>query len=71
VSARRWCWRQSAGSATRSDTTEIIVTVEGHHATARADVVAALDHLETLLRTHATPVTLRRAVLDAASPAFL
>ena len=34
VSARRWCWRQSAGSAAREDTTEILVTVEGHHGTA-------------------------------------
>ena len=70
VSARRWCWRQSAQSAAREDTTEILVTVEGHHATAADDVVSALDDLELLLRTHATPITLRRAVLDVAHPIF-
>jgi DNA/RNA-binding domain of Phe-tRNA-synthetase-like protein len=70
VSARRWCWRQSAASATRGDTTEILVTVEGHHATAAADVEAALDLLEDQLRRHAAPATLRRAVLDAAAPTF-
>ncbi len=36
VSARRWCWRQSAWSTARDDTTEILVTVEGHHASGRA-----------------------------------
>jgi DNA/RNA-binding domain of Phe-tRNA-synthetase-like protein len=71
VSARRWCWRQSAASATREDTTDILVTVEGHHATAAADVVAALDHLEMHLRRYATPVILRRAVLDLAAPTFV
>ena len=70
MSARRWCWRQSAASATREDTTEILVTVEGHHGTAAADVVAALDDLEMHLRTYATPGTLRRAVLDMAHPTF-
>ena len=50
VSARRWCWRQSAGSAAREDTTEILVTVEGHHATADQDVARALADLEALLR---------------------
>lgn len=70
VSARRWCWRQSAASATRGDTTEILVTVEGHHGGAADDVATALDDLELLLRTHASPITLRRAVLDRASPIF-
>jgi DNA/RNA-binding domain of Phe-tRNA-synthetase-like protein len=71
VSARRWCWRQSAASATHEDTTEILVTIEGHHPTAGVDVVAALDDLEMYLRMYATPVTLRRTVLDAAAPTFV
>ena len=49
VSARRWCWRQSDQSASREDTTEALITVEGHHDTAEQDVRAALTDLETLL----------------------
>jgi DNA/RNA-binding domain of Phe-tRNA-synthetase-like protein len=70
VSARRWCWWQSAGSAAREDTTEILVTVEGHHGTAELDVTRALADLEALLVTHAAPATLRSAVLSARDPAF-
>jgi len=70
VSARRWCWRQSAGSAARADTTEILVTVEGHHGTADRDVTLALADLEALLVAHATPATLRRAVLSARGSTF-
>lgn len=47
--ARRWCWRQSAQSATGPRTTEAVVIVEGHHDTAEADVTAALDDLASLL----------------------
>ncbi len=70
VSARRWCWRQSAASAAREDTTEILVTVEGHHETAERDVTRALADLEALLVTHAAPATLRSAVLSAGDSAF-
>jgi len=31
VSARRWCWRQSAQSATSTTTAEALIVVEGHH----------------------------------------
>jgi DNA/RNA-binding domain of Phe-tRNA-synthetase-like protein len=70
VCARRWCWRQSRASAAREDTSEILVTVEGHHATAAADVAAALDDLEALLRAHGSPARLTRDQLDARDPAF-
>lgn len=70
VSARRWCWRQSAGSAAREDTTQILVTVEGHHETAADDVTRALADLETLLASYANPATLRRAMLDAHVTSF-
>ncbi len=70
VVARRWCWRQSAASAARDDTTEILVTVEGHHDGAADAVTNALDDLDRLLRTHAVPETVRRAVLTAADPVF-
>ena len=70
VSARRWCWRQSAGSAVRADTTDILVTVEGHHGTAHRDVTRAVADLEALLVTHAAPATLRTAVLSASDSEF-
>jgi DNA/RNA-binding domain of Phe-tRNA-synthetase-like protein len=49
VCARRWCWRQSAQSAARESTTEALITVEGHHGSAEADVGAALRDLAVLL----------------------
>jgi DNA/RNA-binding domain of Phe-tRNA-synthetase-like protein len=70
VSARRWCWRQSAESAAGPATREILVTVEGHHATASADVRAALDDLLALLQAHVTPASMVAEVLDAGQPAF-
>jgi DNA/RNA-binding domain of Phe-tRNA-synthetase-like protein len=70
VSARRWCWRQSAGSAARADTTEILVTVEGHHGTAEDDVTLALGDLEALIVTHTAPTTIRSAVLTARDSEF-
>ena len=70
VSARRWCWRQSAGSAARADTTDILVTVEGHHGTADREVTRALADLEALLLAYAAPTTLRTAVLNARDPEF-
>jgi DNA/RNA-binding domain of Phe-tRNA-synthetase-like protein len=70
VSARRWCWRQSAQSAARADTTEILVTVEGHHGAAEHEVTRALADLEALLVTHAKPATLRSAVLSARGSKF-
>ena len=64
VSARRWCWRQSAESASGPDTTEVLVAVEGHHDGAEADVTAAVADLEALLRDHAP----RRPWSPALSP---
>lgn len=65
VSARRWCWRQSRASAARDDTRSVLVTVEGHHDTARTDVSAALADLEALLRDHAAATIVAQDVLDA------
>jgi len=70
VVARRWCWRQSAASAVRDDTSDILVTVEGHHEGAADEVNRALDDLERLLRAHAAPRTIRRALLTVAEPVF-
>ncbi len=70
VSARRWCWRQSDQSAAREDTTEALITVEGHHASAEDDVRAALADLEALLGEYSPGVTLHTALLSPAQPAF-
>jgi DNA/RNA-binding domain of Phe-tRNA-synthetase-like protein len=66
VAARRWCWRQSAGSAARADTTEILVTVEGHHDTAAHDVATAVRDLEALLRRYAGATELATGIVTAA-----
>jgi DNA/RNA-binding domain of Phe-tRNA-synthetase-like protein len=74
VSARRWCWRQSAESAAREDTSEILLTVEGHHDGALDDVGRALADLEELVRAYAVPdvarTTLRSDLLTADRPTF-
>jgi DNA/RNA-binding domain of Phe-tRNA-synthetase-like protein len=70
VHARRWCWRQSAQSATRPETEEILIAVEGHHETAAEDVAAALADLEGLLTDHASAATVGQALLTADDPSF-
>ena len=47
--ARRWCWRQSAQSATRESTTDALVVVEGLHDAAERDVAAAREEIVALL----------------------
>lgn len=69
VVARRWCWRQSEQSAVQLDTPEALVTVEAHHANARADVLGALDDLTRMLATYASGVSVA-AMLDATTPEF-
>lgn len=51
--ARRWCWRQADQSAAREDTSDVIVTVEGHHAGARADIERAVADLVALMGDYA------------------
>lgn len=70
VSARRWCWRQSAQTATSVTTTDALVTVEGHHDEAGADVSAALDDLLGLLKKHQPQSQVASAMLTAHSPTF-
>lgn len=70
VIARRWCWRQSLDSAARDDTTDVLVTVEGHHDGALETVRAALEDLGSLLRQHAAASTLRSAVLTSEELVF-
>jgi DNA/RNA-binding domain of Phe-tRNA-synthetase-like protein len=67
VVARRWCWRQANAVAARETTTNAIITIEGHHATAQADVQAALDDLLELLHTYAGG-RFQHSLLSAAQP---
>lgn len=67
VLARRWCWRQSAESAAREDTTMAIITVEAQHDDGRGDVEAAVSDLLALFKAHAGG-TYTSAIVDASSP---
>lgn len=49
VVARRWCWRQSDASAARPDSTDVVITIEAHHASGRVDVQNALADAQVLL----------------------
>jgi DNA/RNA-binding domain of Phe-tRNA-synthetase-like protein len=72
--ARRWCWRQSAQSAARDDTTRLLVTVEGHHAGAHEEVTAALADLSDLLRrfggADGVEPTIAAGIINAEHPEF-
>jgi DNA/RNA-binding domain of Phe-tRNA-synthetase-like protein len=68
VSARRWCWRQSDQSATRHDTREALVTVEGQHENAPADVEAALEDLLDLFANHSSTASITSAILSPTHP---
>ena len=69
VVARRWCWRQSAESASRPDTTDVIITIEAQHESGQAAVKNALDDLLTRLEQCAGG-SYRYAVLDTNNPAI-
>jgi DNA/RNA-binding domain of Phe-tRNA-synthetase-like protein len=68
VCARRWCWRQSAQSATGPDTTGALYVVEGHHDTAEDDIREALDLLLSLLAAHQPGATTTAYALSPATP---
>jgi DNA/RNA-binding domain of Phe-tRNA-synthetase-like protein len=71
VSARRWCWRQSAESASGPATTEVLVTVEGHHDGAATDIEGALTDLRSLIDIHAEPASMTSGIVTAVAPSFL
>lgn len=71
IFARRWCWRQSDHSASRLDTTEAIVTIEGIHADAERDVRAALDDLRALLTEFVPGVVIDADLLSPEKPALV
>lgn len=68
VSARRWCWRQGARSATSSSTVDALIVVEGHHDTAGQDVASALSDLEALLAVHQSHCRTESYALSPTSP---
>ena len=68
VGARRWCWRQSAQSATGPRTAEALYVVEGHHDTAKSDVRQARDLLVELLATHQPDAEASGYVLSPTDP---
>jgi len=70
VAARRWCWRQSAESASSATTKDVLVTVEGHHDGARTDVEAAVADLDELLRFFAGATAVRPGIVDTAAPSY-
>ena len=52
VSARRWCWRQSAHSATTGATIEALFVIEGHHDNASQEIEAALPDLSSVIGSY-------------------
>ena len=69
VVARRWCWRQSATSASSASTSDAVITVEAHHETGRGDIEKALADLTALLEEYAGG-RCESAVLDAGNRAI-
>ncbi len=69
VAARRWCWRQSRQSAAGPATTDVLITVEGHHDEADADVMQAVADLRELLDEHVPGATDAAALLAPDHPA--
>ena len=69
VHARRWCNRQSAWSAIRPETTEVLIVAEAMHDTAVRDVQELIDtlvsELDALWGSRA-----RHAMLTSAAPRF-
>lgn len=52
ASARRWCWRQSAQSATSATTVDAMIVVEGHHESAALEIDLALADLVSVLKKY-------------------
>ncbi|MCY3864833.1 MAG: phenylalanine--tRNA ligase beta subunit-related protein [Chloroflexi bacterium] len=69
VVARRWCWRQSATSASSESTTDAVITVEAHHETGTVDIESALADLKQLLAEYAGG-SFDAAILNGDNPAI-
>lgn len=69
VVARRWCWRQSATSASSQSTTDAVITVEAHHENGAIDIESALADLKALLAEYAGG-RFDAALLNGGNPAI-
>jgi DNA/RNA-binding domain of Phe-tRNA-synthetase-like protein len=70
VSARRWCWRQSDQSAARPTMVNALITVEGQHSDAEADVASATEDLLDLLAEYQSAAVVSSALLSASQLHF-
>jgi len=68
VCARRWCWRQSAQSATGPITVDALIVVEGHHDDSGRDIEAALADLTSLLAVHQPGTQIESFVMSPTKP---
>lgn len=68
VHARRWCWRQSAQSATGPSTVEALIVAEGHHDGASRDAEAAPADLTSLLARFQPQARTEPCLLSPTSP---
>ena len=70
VSARRWCWRQSAQSAAGTGTVEALITVESLHDESGTAVRQATEALLELVATHLEDASTSHGFLSPESPRF-
>ena len=70
VSARRWCWRQSAQSAAGTGTVEALITVESQHDESGVSVRQATEALLGLLEKHLETASTSHGFLSPESPRF-
>ena len=70
VSARRWCWRQSAQSAAGTGTVEALITVESQHDESGIAVRQATEALLELIGTHLEDASTGHGFLSPESPRF-
>lgn len=70
VFARRWCWRQSAQSASQVDTTTVLITIEAQHPNGRETVEAAMQEVKQLVTQYLPAVAIQTAMLSAQQPRF-
>jgi DNA/RNA-binding domain of Phe-tRNA-synthetase-like protein len=70
VSARRWCWRQSAESGATVRTSDVLVTVEALHDQAGTAVASALEDALALLAVHQPQAELAASLLSPEAPSF-
>lgn len=69
VVARRWCWRQSATSASNTSTTDAVITIEAHHDSGSGDIENALADMLALFADYAGG-SYDSALLDANNPSI-